>query len=58
MGATLGTGLDKNYDFKLEFLPPLPPGVNKENLRTFGKAFDFRGLRQQLDYHSVDIYTI
>lgn len=44
------TGLDKNYDFKLEFLPPLPPGFNKENLppELLEKPSIFEALKQQL----------
>jgi len=26
------TGLDKFYDFRLAFLPELPPGFNRDNL--------------------------
>ncbi len=44
------TGLDKNYDFTLSFMPVLPPDIHKESLpaelQNLPSIFD--ALRQQL----------
>ncbi len=44
------TGLDKNYDFTLAFLPELPPGFNKDNLppEMLDRPSIFDALKQQL----------
>ena len=48
------TGLDGNYDFKLSFLPELPPNFNRENAPPnlppgfFDRPNLFDALKQQL----------
>jgi uncharacterized protein (TIGR03435 family) len=44
------TGLTKNYDFTLTFLPPLPPNFNTENLppELLSRPSIFEALKQQL----------
>ena len=44
------TGLDKNYDFTLSFMPELPPDVSKENLspEVRDRPSIFEALKQQL----------
>jgi uncharacterized protein (TIGR03435 family) len=44
------TGLDKNYDFTLAFLPDLPPGFKREDLppEVLDRPSIFDALRQQL----------
>jgi uncharacterized protein (TIGR03435 family) len=60
------TGLDKNYDFTLAYLPELPPNFEKEKLspafRDLPSIFD--ALRQQLGLSlqrqkgSIEYYVI
>jgi uncharacterized protein (TIGR03435 family) len=44
------TGLEKNYDFTLAFLPDLPPGVNRETIppEVLERPSIFDALKQQL----------
>jgi uncharacterized protein (TIGR03435 family) len=44
------TGLTKNYDFTLSFLPPLPPNFNTENIppEILNRPSIFDALKQQL----------
>jgi len=44
------TGLTKNYDFTLTFLPPLPPNFNTENIppEILNRPSIFDALKQQL----------
>jgi uncharacterized protein (TIGR03435 family) len=60
------TGLDKNYDFTLSFLPELPPDVPKENLpqglldrpSLFDALKEQLGLKLQPEKGPVEYYVI
>ena len=60
------TGLNKNYDFKLSFLPDLPPDASRENLppevRDRPSIFDALkeqlGLKLQAQKGPIDYYVI
>ena len=60
------TGLNKNYDFKLSFLPDLPPDASRESLspevRDRPSIFDALkeqlGLKLQAQRGPIDFYVI